>query len=197
MSSQPAYRRLPHENTVVSEYVTLDGVMEAPGGEPSHPHTGWAAEYHSPELIAYKHQEVLDAETLLVGRVTYESFAGAWPTYTGDFADRMNSMPKVVMSSTLTDPAWNNATVLPGGVVAGVTALKQSNGGPILVAGSRTLVHTLLDNDLVDEIRLTLFPVTIGAGFRVFPDTLKKTQWELTGTVMLPSTVRADTYRPA
>ncbi|MGQ0803436.1 MAG: dihydrofolate reductase family protein [Actinomycetota bacterium] len=129
-------------------------------------------------------------------RATYESFAGAWPTYTGQFADTMNGMPKVVVSSTLTDPAWNNTTVMPGDAVEGVTALKAQDGGPILVAGSKTLVHTLLD-DLVDELRLMVFPVTIGAGLRVFPETTKKTAWKLTDTQTFPSGVRVDTYHPA
>src|SRR4029079_16900869 len=97
---------------IVTEFVSLDGVMEAPGGEPTHPHTGWTIPYHGPEQMEYKFQEMLDAEVHLIGRVTYESFAGAWPTYEGPFADRMNSMPKVVVSATLTDPAWNNTTVL-------------------------------------------------------------------------------------
>jgi|SRR5437588_5964467 len=182
---------------IVSEFVTLDGVMEAPGGEPTHPHSGWVADYFGPEVGQYKLDEVLAAESLLIGRVTYESFAGAWPTRTGEFADKMNSMPKVVVSGTLTDPAWNNTSVLDGDVVAGVTELKQHDGGPFLVAGSQTLVHTLLDNGLVDELRLMVFPVTIGAGLRVFPDTIKKTPWELTDTVTFPSKVRVDTYHPA
>jgi dihydrofolate reductase len=181
---------------IVSEFVTLDGVMEAPGGEPSHPHTGWVSEYQGPEQLEYKLAEVRAAETLLIGRVTYESFAAAWPTYKGEFADKMNRMPKVVVSSTLTDPAWTNTTVLRGDVVADVTQLKQRGGGPILVGGSQTLVHTLLDNDLVDELRLMVFPVTIGAGLRVFPDTIKKTRWELADTATFPSRVRVDTYRP-
>ena len=182
---------------VVSEFMTLDGVMEAPGGEPTHPHTGWVMDYQAAEQEAYKFDEVLAAETLLIGRVTYESFAGAWPNYEGEFADRMNGMPKVVVSGTLTDPAWNNTTVLAGDVVAGVTELKQADGGPILVAGSMTLVHTLLDNDLVDELRLMVFPVTIGAGLRVFPDTIKKSPWRLTDSLTFPSKVRVDTYHPA
>lgn len=182
---------------IVSEFVTLDGVMEAPGGEPSHPHTGWVVDYEDRTQVEHKFQEVLAADILLIGRVTYESFAGAWPTYTGEFADRMNGMPKVVVSSTLTDPTWNNTSVLRGDVVAGVTELKQEDGGPILVQGSRTLVHTLLDNDLVDELRLMVFPVTIGAGFRVFPDTIKKTPWKPVDSVTFPSGARLDTYHPA
>ena len=174
---------------IVSEFVTLDGVMEAPGGEPTHPSTGWVMDYDSEEQGAYKLQEILEAETLLIGRVTYESFAGAWPTYEGEFADKMNGMPKVVVSKTLTDPVWTNTTVLEGDAPAGITALKEGDGGPILVAGSQTLVHTLLDNDLVDELRLMVFPVTIGAGLRVFPETHKKSPWRLTETVTFPSMV--------
>ena len=184
-------------NLIVSEMVTLDGVVEAPGGEPSHPHTGWAGDLFSPELEASKFQEVVDADTLLVGRVTYESFAGAWPTYEGEFADRMNGMPKVVVSSTLTDPEWNNTTVLEGDAVASISALKEQAGGDILVNGSRTLVHVLLEHDLVDELRLTVFPVTIGSGFRVFPDSTRKVTWTLAGSQAFPSGVRVDTYHRA
>jgi dihydrofolate reductase len=180
----------------VSEFVTLDGVMEAPGGEPSHPHTGWVVDYQGPEQIDYKFREVLEAEVLLVGRATYESFAGAWPTYTGEFADRMNGMPKVVVSSTRTDPEWNNTTVLSGDPVEGVTALKAQGDGRIVVGGSKTLVHTLLDNDLVDELRLMVVPVTIGSGMRLFPETTRKRRWTMTDTLTFPSRVRVDTYRP-
>ncbi|MGH8985584.1 MAG: dihydrofolate reductase family protein [Acidimicrobiia bacterium] len=182
---------------IVSEYVTLDGVMEAPGGEPTHPHTDWVSDYAGPEQEQYKLEEVLAADLLLIGRVTYESFAGAWPSYTGEFADKMNGMPKVVVSSTLSDPAWNNTTALQGDVVEGVTELKAQAGGPILVGGSKMLVHTLLDNDLVDELRLMVFPVTIGSGLRVFPETTKKTAWQMTDTQTFPSRVRVDTYYPA
>ena len=121
---------------IVSEFVTLDGVMEAPGGEPSHPLSGWVIDYSVAEQEQYKLQEVLEAETLLIGRVTYESFAEAWPTYEGEFADKMNSMPKIVVSKTLKDPHWGNTTVMTGNVIEGVHALKAQDGGPILVAGS-------------------------------------------------------------
>jgi len=179
---------------IVSEFVTMDGVMEAPGGEPTHPHSGWVMDFEGPEQTAYKLEEVLDAELLLIGPVTYDSFAGAWPNYTGVFADKMNGMPKVVVSSTLADPAWDNTSVLTGEVVQGVTELKAQAGGPILVAGSKALVHTLLENDLVDELRLMVFPVTIGSGLRVFPETTKKTPWTMTGSQAFPSGVRVDTY---
>ncbi len=181
----------------MTEFVTLDGVMEAPGGEPSHPHTGWVMDYEDDEQQEWKLQETLGSDLLLVGRVTYESFAGAWPTYEGTFADKMNSMPKVVVSSTLTDPEWNNTTVLSGDVVAGVRELKAGDGGPIQVAGSCQLVHTLLENELVDELRLMVFPVTIGAGLRVFPDAQRKVPWRLDATKSFASGTRVDTYHPA
>jgi dihydrofolate reductase len=182
---------------IVTEFVTLDGVMEAPGGEPTHAHTGWTMDYPGEEHMQYKFDEIMEAETHLLGRVTYESFAGAWPTYKGPVADKMNAMPKIVVSNTLKDPEWNNTTVLDGDAVAGVEALKAKDAGPILVAGSCTLVHTLLDHDLVDELRLMVFPVTIGAGLRVFADTVKKTRWTLVDSVAFPTKVRVDAYRPA
>ena len=182
---------------IVTEFVTLDGVMEAPGGEPTHPHSGWVSDYFGDEIGATKQQEVFDAEILLVGRVTYESFAGAWPTYEGEMADRMNSMPKVVVSTTLATPEWTNTRVLEGDAIEGVRALKAEDGGPILVAGSGTLVHALLDNDLVDELRLMVFPVTIGDGLRVFSRTRTKRPWTLASSEAFPLGVRVETYRPA
>ena len=181
----------------VTEFVTLDGVMEAPGGETTHPHTNWVSDYPSPEMMDWKLRETLETETLLLGRVTYESFAGAWPTYEGEFADKMNSMEKVVVSNTLTDPEWTNTRVLRGDLVAGITELKAGDGGPIQVPGSATLVHGLLDAGLVDELRLMVFPLSIGAGLRVFPETQKKQPWALTATESFPSGVRVDTYHPA
>jgi dihydrofolate reductase len=182
---------------IVSEFVTLDGVMEAPGGEPTHPHTGWVFDYEAQEQIAWKEAEVAAAGTLLIGRVTYESFAPAWQTYQGSFADPMNGMQKVVVSSTLTDPDWNNTTVLSGDVVRGVQDLKAGDGGPILVHGSATLAHTLFEHDLVDEVRLMVFPVTIGAGLRVFPDTRAKRVWREIASETFPSGVRVTTLRRA
>jgi dihydrofolate reductase len=181
---------------IVSEFVTLDGVMEAPGGEPTHPHTNWVPDYFCPEVFAYKLEEILGAEVLLAGRVTYESFAGAWPEREGPMAEKLNSMPKVVVSATLTDPEWNNTTVLAGDVAQGVAKLKEATAGPVLVHGSATLVHTLLDHDLVDELRLMVFPLSIGAGLRVFPETHKKTPWRLVETTPYPTGVRNEVYRP-
>jgi len=183
---------------IVTEFLTLDGVMEAPGGEPTHPHSGWVFDFLGNEQEEFKLQEVLEADAHLLGRVTYESFAGSWPTYEGEFADKMNSMEKVVVSTTLTEPEWSNSRVLPGDdVVAGVKALKDGDGGPILLAGSSTLLHTLLDADLVDELRLMVFPLSIGHGFRVFPDTRKRTEWQRVATEEFPTGVRVDTYHPA
>jgi dihydrofolate reductase len=182
---------------IVTEFVTLDGVMEAPGGEPTHPHGGWVGDYFSDEIGAYKQQEVFDADVHLLGRVTYESFAGAWPTYEGDMAVRMNSMPKVVVSNTLTDPGWTNTTVLSGDAISGVRALKEQDGGPLLIAGSATLVHAMLDNDLVDELRLMVFPVTIGDGLRIFSGAVRKRPWTVAESTTFPRGVRVDAYRPA
>ncbi|MCF2527970.1 dihydrofolate reductase family protein [Yinghuangia soli] len=182
---------------IVAEMVTLDGVMEAPGGEPSHPHTGWVFDYQGDEQIGHKFREVQEADILLLGRVTYESFAGAWPTYEGEFADTMNAMRKVVVSNTLADPEWNNTEVVGGDAAKAVAALKAEDGGPILVNGSHTLVQALLDADLVDELRLMVFPVTIGAGLRVFPDTVRKTVWRRVGSTEFESGVWEDRFVPA
>jgi dihydrofolate reductase len=182
---------------IVSEFVTVDGVIEAPGGEPSHPHTGWVGDLMGPNAQEYKSGEVFEAESLLLGRVTYESFAGAWPTYEGPMADRMNSMPKHVVSTTLTDPEWNGATVIGGDVIAEITKLKQSDGGPIMVNGSATLVHSLIENDLVDLYRLMVFPLSIGGGLRLFPDSRKKTALRGVDTVTYENGVVLNVYEPA
>ena len=182
---------------IVTEFVTLDGVMEAPGGEPGHPHSGWVIDFMSDEQQEYKLQEILEAESHLLGRVTYESFAGAWPEREGPFAEKMNSMPKYVVTSTLDELEWNNSTPIKGEVVAEVQKLKQADGGPILVAGSRTLVHTLLGNDLVDELRLMVFPVAVGSGDRVFPESPEKMTLDLAETQSFPGGVQVTVYRPA
>ena len=183
---------------IVTEFVTLDGVIEAPGGEPTHPHTRWVMDYMSPEQQEYKLNEVLEAGSQLVGRVTYESFAGAWPQREGPFAEKMNSMPKYVVSSTLEEPLeWNNSTLIRGDVAKEVAKLKEQDGGPILVAGSATLVHSLIENDLVDELRLMVFPVMIGGGKRFFPESRQKKPFKPTGTQTFDSGVAVHTYEPA
>jgi dihydrofolate reductase len=183
---------------IVSEFMTLDGVMEAPGGEPTHPHSGWVFDYSGPEQETYKLDEVLEAESLLLGRVTYEGFSAAWPGRGGEFADKMNSMPKYVVSSTLSEPLqWSNSTALRGDAADEVATLKEAGGGAILVAGSCTLVHSLIENELVDELRLMVFPVLIGGGKRVFPDSRSKKSLKLLDTRTFESGVAVHTYEPA
>jgi dihydrofolate reductase len=182
---------------IVTEFVTLDGVMEAPGGEPTHPHTGWVFDFISDEQQEFKLKETLEADAHLIGRVTYESFAGAWPERTGEFADKINSMPKYVVTTTLDELEWNNSTPIRGDVAAEVAKLKQQDGGPILVAGSRALVHTLMEHDLIDEYRLMVFPVVLGSGKRLFPESPDKTTLELVDTKTFDTGVQVHTYRPA
>jgi dihydrofolate reductase len=183
---------------IVTEFVTLDGVIEAPGGEPTHPHSGWVGDFMGPEQLQYKLDEVLEAESLLIGRVTYEGFSGAWPEREGEFADKMNSMPKYVVSSTLSEPLeWNNSTLIRGDVAGEVEKLKQGDGGPIIVAGSQTLVHSLIESDLVDEYRLMVFPVLIGGGKRLFPDSPDKHTLKLVDTTSFDTGVAVHTYAPA
>lgn len=182
---------------IVTEFVTLDGVMEAPGGEPTHPHSGWAIEHYSDEYGEFKMQETMAAGSQLLGRVTYESFAGAWPQRSGPFADKFNSMPKYVVTSTLDQLEWENSTRLEGEVVPAVERLKQGESEPILVAGSQTLVHTLLGNDLVDRLTLMVFPVVLGSGKRVFPESEEKLALELVETKALPKGVLVSTYKRA
>jgi dihydrofolate reductase len=180
---------------IVSELVTLDGIMEAPGGEPGHPHTGWAVDFMGEAQVQYKFDEVLAADSLLIGRITYESFAEGWAKRTGPFADRMNGMPKHVVSTTLRTPTWNNCVVIRDGIAGAVAALKTSDGGPILVNGSRALVHTLMEHELVDEFRLMIFPVTVGSGRRLFPETPRKTTLDLSDTHSFRNGVVVHTYR--
>jgi dihydrofolate reductase len=183
---------------IVTEFVTLDGAMEAPGGEPSHPHSGWVAPYmeSDPEVAPFKLAEVLNAESHLLGRVTYESFAGAWPQREGEFAEKMNAMPKYVVSSTLGELEWNNSTVVGADPVAATEKLKAETAGPILIAGSRTLVQALLRANLVDELRLMVFPVILGSGDRLFPDdNPEMATLELAETSTCPSGVQVNVFR--
>ena len=166
---------------VVSEFVTLDGVMEDPGGAEAFDRGGWAFQFErGPDGDKFKLDEVLEADALLLGRKTYEGFAKAWPTVTDEvgFAEKMNSMPKYVVSSTLESADWNNSTVINGDVVEEVAKL----GGNILVAGSAQLVQTLMDHDLVDEYRLMIYPVLLGSGKRLFKDGVDQTALQLVET---------------
>jgi len=156
---------------IVSEFVSLNGVMEAPGGEPTHPHTGWTFEsIYGEDHYDYKWEELEEAESLLLGRTTYEGFAAAWPEREGPFADKFNTMPKYVVSSTLSAPEWNNTTVLSGDAAESVRELKESAEGPILLNGSAQLAHALTEAGLVDEFRAMVHPVLVADGLRMFPD---------------------------
>ena len=157
---------------VVSQFITLDGVVEDPGGAEGFDRGGWAFEFdRGPEGDKFKLDEVMASEVLLLGRVTYEGFAAAWPSRSGDFADKFNNMPKYVVSTTLEDPEWNNTTVIGGDVAEAVAGLKQDVDGDILVNGSVQLVQTLIEHDLVDEYRLMVYPTVLGAGKRLFGET--------------------------
>ena len=156
---------------IVTEFITLDGVIEAPGGnETPHPHGGWMPRDGTPETGKYKVDELASVDALLLGKTTYEGFAAYWPNQTGGgFADRINQLPKYVVSRSLQKVEWNNSHILRD-VAGDVSALKKSDGGDILVYGSATLVKALLHHDLIDELRLMVFPVVIGGGLRIFDD---------------------------
>jgi dihydrofolate reductase len=154
---------------VVSSFVSLDGVMEAPGGEPGHPHSGWVGPLFSDELGEFKYAEQMEADVLLLGRVTYESFHGAWPHREGPFAEKINTMRKVVASRTLGSSDWANTTVVGDDLEGAVRALKDEDGGPILVAGSCSVVHQLLAAGLVDQLNVQVFPLLLGTGIRLYP----------------------------
>jgi len=158
---------------VVTEFVSLDGVMEAPGGEPDFKYPGWTFEFErGDDGNQFKLDEAMGADALLLGRRTYESFAGAWPEREGEFADKFNSMPKFVVSTTLGDPEWNNTTVLAGGdASAAVRRLKEDFDGELQVPGSHRLVQELIESDLVDQVNLMVFPVILGTGKRAFEET--------------------------
>ncbi|MDQ6614324.1 MAG: dihydrofolate reductase family protein [Actinomycetota bacterium] len=157
---------------VVTEFVSLDGVMEDPGGAEGTPHGGWTIPYWNDEISEFKKDELFAAEAMLLGRVTYEGFAAAWPAMTDEagFADRMNGIAKYVVTSTLDTLTWNNSTRLEGDGATAVRSLKEQVEGNILVGGSATLVHGLAQHGLVDEYRLVVYPVSLGGGKRVFAD---------------------------
>lgn len=183
---------------VVTEFVSLDGVMEAPGGGEDFEHGGWTFEIaRGEEGDKFKLDEAFDAEALLLGRVTYEGFAAAWPSREGEFADKFNSMPKYVVSSTLDEAEWNNSTVLGGDVVENVSKLRQGSDGDIVVHGSAQLVQTLLEHDLVDELRLMVFPVVLGTGKRLFGDTSDKKRLRLADSKTVGDGVAILIYEPA
>jgi dihydrofolate reductase len=183
---------------VVTEFVSLDGVMEAPGGGEDFRYAGWTFEIsRGDEGDKFKLDETLSSEALLLGRVTYEGFAKAWPSREGEFADKFNTMPKYVVSSTLDDPEWENSTVLKGDVAEEVAKLKQKHDGDIVVHGSARLVQALVEHDLVDELRLMVFPVVLGSGKRLFRETTDKKTLRLVDSKVVGDGVAILTYQPA
>src|SRR6266516_842652 len=176
---------------IVSEYVTLDGVMEEPGT--------WSFQFWNDEAAKFKFDELFASDALLLGRVTYQGFAKAWPSMTDEqgFADRMNSLPKFVVSTTLKEVEWNNARLMKGNIAEEVSKLKQQPGQDILVSGSGELVHTLMQHDLIDEYRLMVHPVVLGSGKRLFRDGSDTTVLRLVDTKTFSSAVVVLTYQPA
>src|SRR4051812_13619544 len=170
---------------VISENVSLDGVVQDPTGEEGFRHGGWffqVGDRDREERAKVMLDEALGAEAFLLGRRSYEFLAARWPARDGELADRLNSMPKYVVSSTLEDPGWNNSTVLKGDVVDEVSALKQELDGEIVVPASLQLVRTLMEHDLVDELRLMVHPVALGEGERLFEETSDKQPMRLLET---------------
>ena len=181
---------------VVSENVTLDGVVQDPTGEEGFRLGGWVGVGQiKGEVAKVLLHEALGTEAMLLGRRSYEFFAARWPSRTGALADRLNSKPKYVVSSTLQEPKWNNSTVLKGDVVSEVSKLKQQLAGDIVVAASAQLVHTLIEHDLVDELRLVVFPVVLGAGERLFGETSDKKPMRLVDTKTIGDGLAFLTYK--
>lgn len=165
---------------VVTEFVSIDGVFEDPGGAEGFEHGGWTFEYDRGEDgNKFKLDELMESKAQLLGRVTYEGFAAAWPSRTGDFADKLNNDPKYLVSTTLTNPTWQGTTVISADVPEAVARVKAETDGTVLVAGSGRLVETLLANDLVDELRLMVFPTILGRGKRLFPDGIDRLKFRL------------------
>ena len=183
---------------IVTEFISLDGVVEAPGGnETAHPNGGWQSKYGHPETGKYKVEELAGVDALLLGKVTYETFAGYWPTQTGPaFADPINRLPKYVVSRSLQNAEWNNSHILRD-VAKDVAALKKTEGGDILVYGSATVVKALLHHDLVDELHLLLYPVSVGGGLRLFDDSRELKKFALKQSRVFDNGVILLEYQPA
>ncbi len=184
---------------VVTEFISLDGVIEAPGGGEEYEHAGWTFEIErGAEGDEFKLDELREAEAQLLGRRTYEGFAAAWPRMNDEagFAEKMNGMPKYVVSSTLEEAEWSNSTILNGDFVADITQLKRDVDGVILVAGSAQLVQGLVEHDLVDELRLMVFPVVLGSGKRLFGPGAEKKPLKLTGSRSVGDGIAILTYLP-
>ncbi len=190
-------------NVIASEFITLDGIMEDPGGAEGFEHGGWSRQFFSDEYAKYKYDELFASGALLLGRVTYQGFAKAWPSRTDKdlpdtfkgFADRMNSIPKYVVSTTLLKAEWNNSKLIRGTVAEEVSRLKQQPGQDILLAGSGTLLRTLMQHDLIDEYRLMVHPVVLGSGKRLFQDANVKRVLRLAGIKTFSSGIIVLTYQ--
>jgi dihydrofolate reductase len=183
---------------VVTEFVSLDGVVEDPGGSENFTYGGWSFEFsRGDEGDKFKLDETLAADAQLLGRVTYDGFAAAWPSRDGEFANKFNSMPKYVVSRTLTDPEWTNTTVLDGDLTESVAMLKERHDGDIVVHGSVSIAQALIENNLVDELRLMVFPVILGQGKRLFGETSDKKSLRLAESKTVGDGVTILVYRPA
>jgi dihydrofolate reductase len=179
---------------VVTEFISLDGVIEAPGGGEGFKHDGWTFEFdRGDEGNRFKFDEVIEAEAQLLGRRTYEGFAAAWPSREGEFADLFNTMPKYVVSTTLEHADWNNTTILRS--LDDVATKREELDGVMLVAGSAQLVQGLLERDLVDELRLMVFPVVLGTGKRLWGETSDKKTFTLADTKTVGEGVAILTFR--
>jgi dihydrofolate reductase len=184
---------------IISENVSLDGVIQDPAGDEGFQRGGWVGRVGDrgrEEAAQVLLEEALGTEAMLLGRRSYEFLAARWPSRTGELADRLNSKPKYVVSSTLQDPAWNNTTVLKGNVVNEVSKLKQQLAGDIVVPASFQLVRTLIEHDLIDELRLMIYPVVLGAGERLFGETSDKKPLRLISTRTVGNDLAYLTYRP-
>jgi dihydrofolate reductase len=187
-------------NVVAAEYITIDGVMQDPGGVGEIEHGGWSSEYFNDELAKYQSDQLLASDALLLGRVTFEGFAAAWPSMEeveGEFAVRMNSLPKFVASRTLNEPLAWNGTLVKGDLPEEVAKLKRLPGEDLLIYGSGELVNELHPHGLIDEYKLMVFPVTLGGGKRLFREGTDKTALTLTDAQMTSSGVALLTYRQA
>jgi dihydrofolate reductase len=182
---------------IVTQFITLDGVVESPGGnETPHPHGGWQSSFSHPEGGKYKVDELADVDALLLGKTTYENFASYWPKQTGTgFADPINRLPKYVVSRSLQKAEWNNTRILRD-VAKDVVGLKNTDGGDILVYGSATLAKALLHHDLVDELRLQIYPVSVGGGLRLFDDNRELKKFGLKFSRALDNGVLILEYQP-
>ena len=183
---------------VVSEFLSLDGVMEDPGGSEGAEHGGWTTPYGDPEMGKFKFEELFGSDAILLGRVTYEAFAAAWPSRSDDqgFANRMNALPKYVASRSLDNLEWSNSHLIEGEVADEVARLKEQSGQDIVIYGSRQLVWALMKQNLIDEYRLLIFPIILGSGIKLFPDGLTTTL-RLVDSKTYGSGVVNLTYQPA